>query len=195
GAQGVGNIPIDVNGMRIDFMAFSGWKWLLGPLGIGALYISREKLQELKHVFKGTDSVINSEEYLPYKNDLKSGADRYEFSTANFNDWVYWKASLKMLKEIGWLNVMQQIYKLNHLLANSLRPLGFHLSTDEFQESSGILTAWHEKKPSSEIVRQLKKQGIITANRLGRVRFSPHIYISEEQIQRAREVLEKFLKE
>lgn len=195
GAQGVGNIPIDVNDMQIDFMAFSGWKWLLGPLGIGTLYISQEKLQELKHIFKGTDSVINSEEYLPYKKDLKLGADRYEFSTANFNDWVYWKASLKLLKEIGWQKVMQRIYELNHLLASSLRTLGFHLSTDEFQESSGILTAWHEKKSSSEIVRYLKKQGIITANRLGRVRFSPHIYISEEQIQRVRETLEKFLKE
>lgn len=191
GAQGVGNIPIDVRQMKVGYMAFSGWKWLLGPLGIGGLYISQEKLQHLKPIFKGTDSVVHSEEYLPYKKELKSGTDRYEFSTANFNDWVYWKASLGLLKKIGWEKVMNRIWELNEILATQLETLGFKTSRNS--QPSGILTAWHEQKSSQEVVRYLKKQNIITAYRLGKVRFSPHIYISEEQIYKVIDLIKNFI--
>jgi len=38
-AQTVGHLPIDVEAMAIDMMAFPGHKGLLGPLGTGVLYV------------------------------------------------------------------------------------------------------------------------------------------------------------
>ncbi len=39
GAQSVGNIAVDVPATGADLYAFTGHKWLLGPEGMGALYI------------------------------------------------------------------------------------------------------------------------------------------------------------
>jgi selenocysteine lyase/cysteine desulfurase len=39
GAQSVGNIPVDAPSTGADMYAFTGHKWVLGPEGIGALYV------------------------------------------------------------------------------------------------------------------------------------------------------------
>ncbi len=39
GAQSVGNIPVDLPATGVDMYAFTGHKWVLGPEGIGALYV------------------------------------------------------------------------------------------------------------------------------------------------------------
>ena len=40
GAQSVGAIPVDVGALDIDAYAFPAHKWLLGPEGLGALWVS-----------------------------------------------------------------------------------------------------------------------------------------------------------
>ena len=42
GAQSAGNITVDIAATGADAYAFSGQKWLLGPLGSGALWVSPE---------------------------------------------------------------------------------------------------------------------------------------------------------
>jgi len=39
GAQSVGNIPVDAPATGADMYAFTGHKWMLGPEGMGALYV------------------------------------------------------------------------------------------------------------------------------------------------------------
>jgi cysteine desulfurase / selenocysteine lyase len=75
-AQSAGSLPIDVQNMHIDLLAFSGHKGLYGPQGTGALYIgSAITLRPLK--FGGTGSKSESEEqpdFLP---------DAFESGTLN----------------------------------------------------------------------------------------------------------------
>ena len=42
GAQSIGNIPVDAPATGADMYAFTGHKWLLGPEGMGALYVQPE---------------------------------------------------------------------------------------------------------------------------------------------------------
>lgn len=44
GAQTAGHIPIDVHALGVDAYAIPAQKWLCGPRGIGALYVSPEAL-------------------------------------------------------------------------------------------------------------------------------------------------------
>jgi cysteine desulfurase family protein len=75
-AQTAGAVPIDVEAMNIDLLAFPGHKGLLGPQGIGGLYVRDPiRLEPLKHGGTGSDSESPLQpEFAP---------DRYESGTLN----------------------------------------------------------------------------------------------------------------
>ena len=52
GAQGVPHFPVDVSGLGVDMLAFSGHK-MLGPTGIGVLWARLDLLQELDPPWAG----------------------------------------------------------------------------------------------------------------------------------------------
>jgi selenocysteine lyase/cysteine desulfurase len=191
GAQGVGMQPIDVKQSNIAYMAFSAWKWLMGPLGVGGLYISKEKLDELKPVFMGTSSVVKDREYLPYKSDLKPTADRFTISTANFNDWVYFLTALKYLDSIGFETVRNRLFELAEHLNAGLRTIGFRVLADRFASHPTAITVCEKPGiPAPSIMQHLKENKIVAAERLGAIRFSPHIYNSRQQLDDVVQVLE-----
>jgi len=72
-AQSAGSIPIDVQAMHIDLLAFPGHKGLLGPQGTGGLYVSEKvDLRPLKE--GGTGSESNSpHQPACYPDRLESG--------------------------------------------------------------------------------------------------------------------------
>ncbi|MCS6850486.1 MAG: aminotransferase class V-fold PLP-dependent enzyme [Gemmataceae bacterium] len=56
-AQSAGTVPIDIQGMHIDLLAFPGHKSLLGPTGTGALYVGpRAKVGVWREGGTGGDS-------------------------------------------------------------------------------------------------------------------------------------------
>jgi cysteine desulfurase/selenocysteine lyase len=75
-AQTAGAYPIDVEADKVDLLAFTGHKSLLGPMGIGGLYIGeRVKLRELEPLMRGgTGSRSELEEQPDFLPDmLESG--------------------------------------------------------------------------------------------------------------------------
>lgn len=190
GAQGVGMQPIDVKEMKIDFMAFSAWKWLMGPLGMGVLYIAEHRLDTLEPVFVGTESVIMDEVYLPYKTELKPTADRFTFSTPSIGDWVYFLAALEYLEGIGFEKVRERIFELAEYLKQRLRNIGFAVLPDRFPDHpTGIVVCEKPGIDSGAMVKRMESHKVIAAERLGRVRFSPHVYLSEYQLDAAARAL------
>jgi len=104
-AQTVGFLPIDVEQDNIDLLAISGHKGLLGPQGVGCLYIKEGiRLRPLK--FGGTGSNSESEiqpEFLP---------DKYESGTLNLPGIVGLKASVEFTLNRGIKNIQTQVQNL-----------------------------------------------------------------------------------
>jgi cysteine desulfurase family protein len=75
-AQSAGVLPIDVEGMNIDMLAFPGHKGLLGPQGTGGLYVHSDlELEPILHGGTGSQSeAIEQPTVRP---------DRYEAGTQN----------------------------------------------------------------------------------------------------------------
>ncbi len=189
GAQGVGHTKIDLTASNISYMAFPAWKWLLGPLGMGVMYVKKNNLEKLKPIFKGQNSVEKSEEYLPYKEKLKNNADRFEISTCNFTDWVYFLASLEILDRAGFEKVQNRLYALGEFLSKSLTEIGMKVYSDNFQSKTAIIVFEKPGRESAEIAGVLQKNKIVCAVRLNRIRLAPHVYNSIEQLKNVIEIL------
>lgn len=192
GAQGVGMQPIDIRKYGIHYMAFSAWKWLMGPLGLGVMYVAKDKLESLNPIFIGTESVVQDEQYLPYKSQLKPSADRFTISTANFTDWVYFLSSLEFLDRIGFDVVRKRIFELSGYLNQRLRQIGFNVVSDAFPEiQTGITVCESPGSDADTIMDHLKDSRIVAAKRLGKIRFSPHIYLTTYQLDEVIRVLSR----
>ena len=57
GAQGAGSVPVNLHELGVDFYAFTGRKWLCGPEGLGALYVSKKRISEVDPTFISPSSI------------------------------------------------------------------------------------------------------------------------------------------
>lgn len=64
-AQSAGHIPIDVRAMNASFLACSGHKGLLGPLGTGVLYVRPGLEKELKPIREGGTGTQSESDRIP----------------------------------------------------------------------------------------------------------------------------------
>ena len=183
-AQGAGHVPIDVKKYNISAMAFSCWKWLLGPLGSAGFYIDSEFMKTLNITAMGTSSVVNDAVYLPYRTETKSNAERFMLSTAAYMNWIHLNASLNFIAAIGLSSVQSQILLLAEKIATILRENGFNVLCDNFGvDKTGIVSAHDPERDMNEIFAEFQRRGIICALREGNLRFSPHIHLTEERIE------------
>lgn len=112
-AQTAGVLPIDVQKERIDLLAFTGHKGLLGPFGTGGLYIAEElNPKPLKEGGTGSQSRLEYQpEVLP---------DRYEAGTLNVAGLAGLNAGVRFILGEG---VEQIRAKEQELVAHALKIL------------------------------------------------------------------------
>ncbi len=115
-AQGVVHLPINVEQIGCDFLAFSSHK-LYGPTGVGVLY-GREKLLEAMPPFLGGGEMIDHVEIthstwaqLPHK---------FEAGTPNIADVIAFGAALSYLQNIGMEKIRAYETSLTHYAVQQL---------------------------------------------------------------------------
>lgn len=109
GAQSVGIIPIDVEQLGIDMLAFPGHKGLLGPQGTGGLYIAPHI--ELEPLLQGG---TGSQSEAPYQPLVRP--DRYEAGTQNTAGIAGLAAGVQYVARIGVENIYQHEWELSQRL-------------------------------------------------------------------------------
>lgn len=99
-AQTAGVWPLDMERMKIDALAFTGHKGLLGPQGIGGFLLSEKLLPQMESLIAGGTGSISHTEVMP---DFMP--DRFEAGTMNLPGIVGLHAGLGWIRETG----MEQI--------------------------------------------------------------------------------------
>lgn len=113
-SQSAGKIPIDMEAMNIDIVAFTGHKSLLGPTGIGGLYV-REGI-EIKHTRAGGTGVRSA-----VRTHLDEYPYRLEYGTLNTLGVAGLHAGLKWILEKGMHNIHEQEMRLTAMLRDGLK--------------------------------------------------------------------------
>jgi len=101
GIQAVGHLPVDVQAMGIDIFASGGQKSLMGPPGIGFLYVRREIAETMRPTVAGPNGVVDYLHWLKYNLTPLPGAARFVQGTFNFSGIVGLLESVNLLSELG----------------------------------------------------------------------------------------------
>lgn len=183
--QGLGALPIDVERDCVDVCAASSHKWLLGPEGIGLLYVSDRVIEQIRPIRSGWRSMRKMFEWNDLDLTFAEGARRFESGTLNAYGIVALGGSLEIFLEIGATGLESRVLALADRAATGLADLGFQvISSRRPGETSGIVAAVHPTHAAGALVKHLAQRDVVVAARLGRFRVSAHFYNSEEEIDR-----------
>ena len=103
GAQSVPHMPVDVQKMDCEFMAFSAHK-MLGPTGVGVLYVKRDVLEKMQPFLGGGDMIKEVHKYETRYNDLPY---KFEGGTPNIADVIGFSAAIDYLDGLGMDHVRE----------------------------------------------------------------------------------------
>jgi cysteine desulfurase family protein len=115
-SQSAGKIPVDIEDLNIDIIAFTGHKSFLGPTGIGGLYV-REDI-EIKHTRAGGTGVRSA-----VKTHLYEYPYRLEYGTPNTIGIAGLNAGLKWVEEQGLETLHTHEMKLATMLRDGLQAI------------------------------------------------------------------------
>lgn len=138
GAQSVPHMAVDVRGLGVDFLAFSGHK-LFGPMGTGVLYGRRDLLEEMPPFLYGgemiatvkRDSAVYAE--LPHK---------FEAGTVNAAGAAGLAAAIRYIQGIGFEEMHARELEVTAHALEGLKKIP-HINiigSDDPGEHTGIIT-------------------------------------------------------
>ncbi|MFP6680364.1 MAG: cysteine desulfurase [Dehalococcoidia bacterium] len=158
GAQSVPHMPVDVQALDCDFMAFSAHK-MLGPTGIGVLYGRPDILELMPPWMFGGDMILEVTYEDASWNDLPY---RFEAGTPNIADAIATGAAVDYLTALGMDNVWaheQQITAYALEKFKNLRNINL-LGPLEIDDKGAVISFSHDTVHSHDLGTALDQLGI-----------------------------------
>lgn len=186
--QSLGIIPMDVT--YVDFLAAGAHKWLLGPLGIGILYVKACNIQRLTPVLAGWKCVQSSKEYLDYNLCFLDSAKCLEPGGINIAGIIGLQAAMGLLMETGIDEIACRLAGFTKTIKATLWEKGYDLvGPEEDALRSGMISFSSQTQDIAALRRELDSNGFVVSLRDGLdgrkcIRVSPHFYNSDEEITR-----------
>lgn len=193
--QTLGAFPTEVSD-HVDFLSADAHKWMLGPLAIGIVYVAKRNFEICRPTLLGAWNIHSPEFIAQDTIRFVETAQRYEPGVLNVVGIYGMKASLDLLMEHGVDRVGARIQALHDYLYEALAKRGYVFLSPSPSESlrSGILTTQHPEKNPTEQFKLLEAANVVASLRSegsGRkwLRFSPHFYNTEAELDRVIEIL------
>jgi selenocysteine lyase/cysteine desulfurase len=196
--QSLGVCPIDVRALGIGALAVDGRKWLMGPAGCGLLYVAPEWVERISPSAVGTQSVNHPEkimQYLEWIDDegqlelrapgrLREGAGRFEAGFPNLIGIAGLGAALELGERIGRPAIHRRIAQLVERCVDRLGQADFRIHGPQRAEERVGIVAFEVEGSAERLFRRLNREGFSVSVREGRIRIAPHVYNTEDEIDR-----------
>ncbi len=181
--QALGVIPLDVQSELVDVAAGAGHKWLLTPEGVGFLYLSDRARERIQPTLVGWISVPDPDDYSNFEQGWSRGTLAWETGTAPISLIHGLNASLRLLHEVGPPAIQKHLEILTDHLCERLQDTDYEIvSSRQPGEKSQIVCIRHPRLTAMNLYAHLKEANVITAPRGDRLRISPHLYNTLEEI-------------
>lgn len=192
GTQSVGALPFDINGIKPDALICAGYKWLLGPYGIGLAYYG-EHYDNGKPVEENWINRLGSEKFsalVAYETRYQPGAQRY--SVGEQSNFILAPMASKSIAQINrWHveNIQAYCRSISEPAINTLQERGFVIEALPYR-ASHLFGIRHPKELDLERLQdKLNKDRIYVSIRGNAIRVSPHLYNDADDLHRLAKVL------
>jgi len=118
-AQSVPHMPVDVQALDCDFMVFSAHK-MLGPTGVGVLYVKKDILEKLEPFISGGDMIKEVHKYDTIYNDLPY---KFEAGTPNIADVIGYSAAIDYLSHLGMDRIRDHEFELTRYAMDAMKDI------------------------------------------------------------------------
>ena len=142
-AQAMGVQKVDVRKANIDFLLFTGHKWMLSSYGVGGLFINEELIDDssqkiskkMKLPNAGWQSTIDPDLMDNQTFDIKNNSSSLELGCQHFPNIFSLGAALDFFNSIGIENIEKRISELRTYLWQELRKINLAIISPEGNQS------------------------------------------------------------
>ncbi len=195
GIQSLGAHPFDVGAVQPDFLVASSYKWLLGPYGVGFMYVG-EAYREGVPVEHNWINRRGSEDFsslIEYQDTFQPGARRYDVGErSNFVLLPMAASALRRILHWGAANVSETIGGLTDLVEREAGGRGIE-AIPKGRRARHMIGLKLGPEAPEDLAARLAAEGVFVSVRGESVRISPHLYNTEEDVGRLFAALSKAL--
>lgn len=193
GIQSLGAHPFQIDEVRPDFLVASSYKWLLGPYGVGFMYVG-EGFREGTPVEHNWINRRGSEDFsglVSYQDAFQPGARRYDVGERS-NFVLLPMAASALRRILGWGvdNVSETIGALTDLIEKEASSLGLQ-TVPGGRRARHMIGLKLQSAAPTDLAARLASEGVFVSVRGESIRVSPHLYNDESDVKRLFSVLER----
>jgi len=205
GAQMAGHSKVNVRDIDCDFFTFSAHK-MLGPTGVGVLYVKQSLMNEMTPFMFGGDMVLSVQDQTA---TYRTGPWRFEAGTPNIADVIAFGSAIDYLNKVGLAAISAHDRKLLVYAKKmfSKYPGVKLFSPSQIQDTGGVLSFTVDGAHPHDIATIFNEAGVAIRsglhcaeplmNRMGvtaTARLSFYLYNTKKDIDAAEQALKKVLR-
>jgi selenocysteine lyase/cysteine desulfurase len=195
GSQSVGAMPLDVGELQPDFLVTVGYKWLLGPLSLGYLYVAEEH-REGEPIEENWILRSGSEDFarlVDYRDEYQPGARRFDVGArTKFELTPMAIAALGQISEWEVPRIAAALADRTSEIARRAAGLGLDPVPDD-QRGPHLLGVRLPEGAGEGAVSALAELNCFVALRASSLRISPHLHANDDDVERLFEGLARVL--
>jgi selenocysteine lyase/cysteine desulfurase len=185
--QSVGAMGFDVSAVRPDFVVAAGYKWLLGPFSVAYLWVAPEHRSgaPLEHNWINRAGAENFATLTDYRDDYQPGARRFDVGQrTNFTLTPMAIAALTQILDWGIPQIAATLQTTTDRIEDwarqrDLQPLARR------DRGPHMLEIGIPEKAMAEVPHRLAEKNVFVGVRGATgLRVSPHLYISDADLDR-----------
>ncbi|MDZ4376315.1 MAG: aminotransferase class V-fold PLP-dependent enzyme, partial [Phenylobacterium sp.] len=183
--QAVGTLAVDVQAADVDALCAASYKWMLAGWGVAPFYVRRSVIDRIRLDRFGEMHVKTARPDGGF--DLDPTARRFDYSSRAFGEAYALSAALTYLEQVGIDRIEAHTVGLGLKLQSGLEAQGHRLATPPGNRSP--IVAVELARPVDEARAAFKAAKMDVTVRGGRVRLSPALFNSEDDVGRCLEVM------
>ncbi|HEX5849499.1 MAG TPA: aminotransferase class V-fold PLP-dependent enzyme [Rubrobacter sp.] len=186
GIQSVGAMPFDVSEVRPDFLIAASYKWLLGPYGVGFMYVDEgyREGRPIEHNWVNRHKSEAFSQLVDYQDAFQPGARRYDVGErSNFVLLPMAAEALRQLLDWGVGNTYETIGALTDLIERAAEERGI-ATIPRDRRARHLIGLMLGSDAPDDLATRLMHHGVYVSVRGPSVRVSPHLYNTERDIER-----------